>query len=81
MLTLNEQEVRWYWWMFEFECVIAWYTMHHATIAITHSPAIQLQWQWHTADSTLMLIEYMELILLALDGQEVSWYWCMFEFE
>ena len=26
----------------EFECVIAWYTMHHSTIAIAHSRAIQL---------------------------------------
>ena len=25
------------------------YTMHHDAIVIAHSPAIQLQWQWHTA--------------------------------
>ena len=34
--------------MYEFEYVIAWYTMYYDTIAIAHSPAIQLQWQWHT---------------------------------
>ena len=59
VLAFNEQQVCWYWCMFEFECVIAWYTMHHDTIAIAHPPAIQLQWEWHTA-MTLMLIEYME---------------------
>ena len=46
LLTLDEQLVRWYnKCMFEFECVITWYTMHHDTIAIAHSRAIQLQWQ------------------------------------
>ena len=45
MLALHEQEVRQYWCMFEFECVIPWYnrTMHHGTIAIAHSPAMHLQ--------------------------------------
>ena len=42
ILTLDEQTVRWYWCMFEFECAIAWYTMHHDTIAIAHPPAIQI---------------------------------------
>ena len=45
VLALDEQLVRWYWYMFEFECVITWYTMHHNAIAIAYSPAIQLQWQ------------------------------------
>ena len=50
VLALDEQKVRWYLGMFEFECVIAWYTtLHHDTITIEHSPAIQLQWQLHTA--------------------------------
>ena len=34
--------------------------MHHCTIAITHSSAIQLQWQWHTYDTAIMLFECME---------------------
>ena len=29
MLALDEQKVRCYWCMFEFECDITWYTMHH----------------------------------------------------
>ena len=32
--------VRWYWCMFEFECVITRCTMHHDTITIAHSAAI-----------------------------------------
>ena len=45
VLVLDEQYVRWYWCMFEFKCVITWYTMHYNTITIAHSPTIQLQWQ------------------------------------
>ena len=44
VLALDEQTVRWYWCMFEFECVIVWYTLHHDTITITYSRATQLQW-------------------------------------
>ena len=44
MLALAEQIVRWYWYMFEFECVIAWYMIHYNAIAITHSPAIEIQY-------------------------------------
>ena len=43
MLILDEQRVRWYSCMFEFECIIAWYTMHHDTNAFAHSPTIQQQ--------------------------------------
>ena len=49
MLAVDEQEVRWYWCMFEFEYAIALYTMHHETITIAHLLAIKLQWQWHMA--------------------------------
>ena len=49
VLALDEQQVRWHLGMFELECVIAWYTLHHDTITIEHSPDIQLQWQLHTA--------------------------------
>ena len=48
VLALDEQKVRWYLGMFEFECVIVWYTLHHDTITIEHSTATQLQWQLHT---------------------------------
>ena len=44
VLALDEQEVRWYWCIFEFECLIALYTVHHNIIAIAYSRAIQLQW-------------------------------------
>ena len=32
------------WCMLEFECVIAWCTMHHGTIAIAYSPAVQIHY-------------------------------------
>ena len=48
-LWTNRKYVGMHWCMFEFECVITWYTMHHDTIAIVHLPAIQLQLQWYTA--------------------------------
>ena len=68
VLAFDEQNVRWYWCMFEFECVNAWYTVYsikpvppvqHKTITITHLLCK------HTTlvmayGSALMLIEYME---------------------
>ena len=54
MLGLDEQDVRWYWCMFEFECGLACYTMHHETIAISYSRAIQIHYndndEWLCAD-------------------------------
>ena len=44
MMAVDEQEVRWYWCMFQFEYAIVSYTMHHETIASTHSLlCIQIQ--------------------------------------
>ena len=40
--ALTEQAVRSYLRMFEFECVVTWYTMHYDKVTIAHSPAIQL---------------------------------------
>ena len=40
LLALTKQEVRWYWCMFQFECVIVWYIMQHETIIIEYSSAI-----------------------------------------
>ena len=37
VLALDEQKVRWYWCMFEFEYVIAWYTMRYIYICILRS--------------------------------------------
>ena len=50
LLALNEQEVRWYWCMLEFECDMCHLLLgirctYYDTIAIAHSPALQLQWQ------------------------------------
>ena len=43
LFGLDQQSVRWYNRMFEFECDFAWYTMHRDTIiAITHSRDIQI---------------------------------------
>ena len=42
VLAVDEQPVRWYRSLFESECDIAWYTMHHDTIAIAHPLAIQI---------------------------------------
>ena len=77
VLAFNEQDVRWYWCMFEFECVIAWYTMPHDTITTALSPAIQLQWQWHTALRSCWL-DIWNGIALVLDEQKVRWYWCVY---
>ena len=33
VLALDEQKVRWYWCIFEFEYVIAWYTMQYICIS------------------------------------------------
>ena len=65
-LALDEQEVRCYWCMFEFECVIACYTMRHDTIAIA-----DLRWCW---------LNVWNGIVLALGEQKVRWYWFIFEF-
>ena len=60
-LALDGQFVRWYWCMFEFECVLLGI---RCTITIAYSPAIQLQWRWYTiydgSAPMLMLVEYME---------------------
>ena len=42
------------------ECLITWYTVYDALPTIVKSPAIQLQWQWYTYGSALMLTQYME---------------------
>ena len=72
IVLLDEQQVRWYWCMFEFECVIAWYTMHHNAIAIAHPSAIQLQLQWHAA-LRWCLLNIWNGVILALDEQFVRW--------
>ena len=46
VFVLDEQEVRYNWCMFEFECVIVWYT-----ITITHTPATEI----HYNDNDLWL--------------------------
>ena len=51
VLDLDEQSVRWYWCMVEFECGITWCTMHHDTIAI--AMANTLQWQCMTHERLL----------------------------
>ena len=58
VLALDEQGVRWYWCIFEFECVITWCIKRHDTITITHFLVIQLQWQWHSALCWLTLACY-----------------------
>ena len=61
MLALDEQEVRWCWCMFEFECVITWYTIHDDTITITLSPNTFITMAMsHDYALILMLLEYME---------------------
>ena len=45
MLALDEQAVRWYWCMFEFECVITLYTrllLKYTTMALTYGYALML---------------------------------------
>ena len=84
VLDLDEQLVRCYWYMFEFECVIAWYTMRHDTIAIAHSLAIQLQRRCHMDGFDMILIEYMEryvLRLLRKNRKYVGINWCIIEYE
>ena len=60
MLVSNEQDVCWYWWMFEFECAIAWYTINHDTIACTLACYSNTMATAHGCILMLMLIEYME---------------------
>ena len=62
MLAFDEQEVRWYWCMFEFKCVFAWYTIHHDTMQM-HTRLIfkcTLMTMTHGSALIFMLIEYME---------------------
>ena len=85
MFALDAQQVRWYWCMSEFECVINWYTVYDAlwrhhnycmlayystTIAMPHDSARWCWFWWNVCNG----------IVLALDAQKVR-YWCMFEFE
>ena len=60
--ALDKQGVRWYWYIFRFECVIAWSTMRHETIIIAHSAAIRTHdiGDDTALGMTLMLIEYMK---------------------
>ena len=82
MLPLDEQKVRWYWYMFEFECVMTWYTTHYDTITIAHSPAMQTHYNGN--DIRLCADAWLNIwngIVLVLNEQKVRWYWCIFEFE
>ena len=67
MLALPEQIVRWYWYMFEFECVIAWYKMHYHAIAIAHSPAIEI----HYNGNDIQLCANVD----AIYGMVSCWFW------
>ena len=60
MLALDGQAVRWYWYTFEFESVIDWYTMHDGTIVIVLSPDTFTTMAM-THDSALMLA-WLELL-------------------
>ena len=64
MLAFDEQSVRWYWCMFELECVIAWCTMHHDTITIACPAAMQTHYNGdatsYTTLCTMLLFEYMQ---------------------
>ena len=65
MLALDEQYVRWYWCMFEFECVITWYVYGircnlKPSATIVHSPAMQTHYNDNVDGSALVFIEYME---------------------
>ena len=72
VLALDEQLVSWCWCTFEFECIITCCTINHGTNAIAHSPAIQLQWQWHTALRLYWCwLNIWICIILALDEQAV----------
>ena len=76
--AFNEQGVRWYSCMFEFEYVIILYAMHYDTIAI----ASELQWQWNTVLRWCWLwLNLWDGVTLPLDEQQVRWYWCISEFE
>ena len=61
MLTLDEQLVRWYWCMFEFECVIVWYTMQYISPSQLHTHLLfKYTLMAMTHGCVLTLIEYME---------------------
>ena len=79
MLALVGQYVRWYLCMFEFECVIFWYTMHYrnsilacysTTMAMVYDMALRSCWCWSW-------LNIWNGTVLDLDGQKVRWYWCM----
>ena len=65
MLALGKQAVRWYWCMFEFECVIAWCTMYNDT----YSTAMEI----HYNDNDIQLCVWNGVVLV-LDKQAVRWY-------
>ena len=59
VLALDEQQVRWYWCMVEFKCVITWCTMmRYDTIAIiVHSCAVRMP-EHYNDDDTRFRIEF-----------------------
>ena len=68
VLDLGGQDVRWYWCMFEFECVITWYTIRYGTITLYTRLLLKHITMALTYGSTLLLIECMErYIVLSLD--------------
>ena len=73
MLALDGQAVRWYWYTFEFESVIDWYTMHDGTIVIVLSPNTFTAMAM-THDSALMLawLEYLVSVWVWTNRQYVS---------
>ena len=75
MLVFEYQKVRWYWCIFEFECVITWCMMHYDTIKIVHLPAMQL----HPGKMPAMQI--WNDVVVTLDAQKVRWHWCTFAFQ
>ena len=70
MLALDEQEVRWYWYVFQFECAIAWYTMHHERHHDNCTPACR--------STTMAMILYGSALIFDVDwiyGTVSCWLW------
>ena len=74
VLALDEQLVRWYWRMVEFECVITWGTMHYVTRSQLCTHVLFTYPLYYNDDGTRFRIElyfgwiYMEWLLSC-------WFW------
>ena len=88
VLVLDEQQVRCYWCMFEFECAIAWYTIYHEWYDhnLLHNYLLFMfnynDYGLHTALCRCWCwLNTWTGMTFALNKQKVCWYWCMFKFE